>query len=452
MTPPLFLGESTRRHGLACALLSGVLLAGCGGGGGGSAESCALADQKTGLRSYMLDWYLFNNQMPNPDPATFSHIEDYFYALLAKTNSLDQPLDRWSYVESTASYNQFFAEGQDLGYGLSVAGRATDPLPLRVRDIEPNSPAATAGLARGMVIETLNGQSAASLKAADDFSALSPQTSGTTLQLQVRDSLTGPLRQISLSAAVYRVSPVGGHLVMTSPAGRKVGYLHYRSFINAGTPALQAALADLARQGVQDLVLDLRYNGGGLVSLARDLASAIARGTLQGSTFATLRFNAQHQIENYDFRYSPQPTHLNLPRVYVLSGVRTCSASELVVNGLKPFVNVVQIGTTTCGKPFGFRPKDYCGNTYSAINFDGVNAHGNGGYTSGISPTCVVSDDFDHALGDPAERLAATALQHIDTGTCPATADSAAAQALGARRAPVPLRPDGEPLRGMVLR
>lgn len=439
-------------------LLCSTLLAGCGGGGssgdgaGNTADSCTLAAQQTWLHNDMLDRYLFNTQMPSPAPAAFSHIEDYFYALLVRTDSLGQPLDRWSYVEDTASYNQFFGAGLDLGYGLAVAGRTTDPLPLRVRDIAPGSPAAAAGLVRGMVIETLNGQSAAALKAADDFSLLSPQTSGTTLRLEVRDSPTGPLRQVSLTATVYGVSPVGSHLVMTSPAGRKVGYLFYRSFIDVGTPALQAALADFASQGVQDLVLDLRYNGGGLVSLARDLASAIvsAPNPTQPPIFVTLRFNARHQADNFAFRYAAQPAHLGLPRVYVLSGVRTCSASELVVNGLKPFVEVVQIGATTCGKPFGFMPVAHCGNTYSAINFESVNANGVGGYTSGISPTCAVADDFDHALGDPAEALGAAALQHIDTGRCPpVSAAAGTVQPLGSRPGRPPLAPDGERLRGM---
>lgn len=112
-----------------------------------------------------------------------------------------------------------------------------------------------------------------------------------------------------------------------------------------------------------------------------------------------------------------------MTRVYVITGQRTCSASELLVNGLKPVVDVVQIGGTTCGKPVGFVPwNNQCGTTVSAVNFESVNARGQGRWWDGLVPStgCAFAEDWNRALGDPAEVLTAAALTHVDTGACPA--------------------------------
>ena len=107
-------------------------------------------------------------------------------------------------------------------------------------------------------------------------------------------------------------------------------------------------------------------------------------------------------------------------RAVVITGSRTCSASELIVNGLKPYIaDVVTLGGTTCGKPFGFTPVASCSNTFSAVNFEAFNALGNGRYYSGIVPTCPVADDFTGELGDPTEKLTAGAVTYIQSGVCP---------------------------------
>ncbi len=124
---------------------------------------------------------------------------------------------------------------------------------------------------------------------------------------------------------------------------------------------------------------------------------------------------------------------LNLSRIFVLTGLNTCSASESIMNSLEGVdVEVIQIGSTTCGKPYGFFATDNCGTTYFTIQFRGENAKGFGDYTDGFSatnqtdpkgtvvPGCSVADDFTHALGDPAERRLAAALAYRENPTCPA--------------------------------
>ncbi|MEY2690699.1 MAG: hypothetical protein RL375_4899 [Pseudomonadota bacterium] len=430
------------RPGTAALLAAALALTACGGGGGesdpGTAGACDLVSQQTDLRGYMRSWYYFSATMPDPAPEGFSSIDDYFEALLA-------PEDSWSHVQSSTSFEQFFEQGRSLGYGLFVAGQDDDPLPLRVRYVTPGSPADGAGLRRGMIVDAIDGQDPAVLKATGDFGALSPTASGQQLALVVRDTPAATPRSLSLIATVHALTPVAAPQLFTSPGGRQVGYLYHMNFIDGAGRRLADALARFKQAGVQDLVLDLRYNSGGYITMARDLASAVAGPPQYGKVFARLNYNAQHQAQNVDYHLlATGLTTLDLTRLVVLSGPRTCSAAELVINGLRPLIDVVQVGGTSCGKPYGFNPVSSCGRTWNAVNFQTTNSAGVGDYTSGLAPRCAAADDFDHALGDPAEGLTARALALIDGAACPVAA-GAGAQALSSRGTARRLRPDGDP-------
>jgi len=214
---------------------------------------------------------------------------------------------------------------------------------------------------------------------------------------------------------------------------------------------------------VTDLVLDIRYNGGGYLDIASELAYMIAGPTsTNGMTFDFIRFNAKHSTSNpitgrtivptpfhsttLGFTSSPAAgqglPYLGLSRVFVLTGSSTCSASEAVINGLQGVgIQVIQIGSSTCGKPYGFYPADNCGTTYFSIQFQGVNQVGFGNYPDGfvpqngvtagidpgaVLPGCSVADDFTHALGDPAEGRLSVALQYRAEASCPAASGFAA--------------------------
>jgi carboxyl-terminal processing protease len=414
------------RAGLAGAAL--VVLAGCGGGGSNAPVvepplSCSVADQKTWLRAYMNDWYLWYGLSPSPDPAAYSSVDSYFEALLypGPPNGTTSPFpaDRWSYTQPAAEHELFFGEGKTLGYGLFVAGLEIldhPEQPLRVRFIEPQSPAALAGLQRGDQILSVNGRPASDMAAANDFTALTPAAAGNQVTLQVRNA-SGD-RTVTLTATVYDLTPVT-HAGVVNSGSRKAGYLVLKDFVDQAVPSLEAAFANFKSAGITDLVLDLRYNGGGLVSTASTLASYVAGSRANGQVFASLLYNNKHSSNNTSYRFAALSSSLGVNRVYVLAGTRTCSASELVVNGLRPFVEVVLVGGTTCGKPVGFLPIDACGTTFNAVNFETVNASNEGRYFEGFQPTCAVPDDLDHPLGSASEALLAGALQHAQTGSCP---------------------------------
>ena len=402
-------------HRLCCALISAALLAGCGGGSD-SGGNCDVPAQNAWLRSYLLEWYYWTGLAPSPDPAAFGTVQSYFDAQRYAGDAV-VPRDRWSYIQDSTAFNQFFAEGKTLGYGLFVNGLELQ-LPFKVRYVEAQSPA-TGLLARGDTILSLNGRSAADLIAANDFSVLSPAKEGDVLSVVI-DSSTGP-RTVTLTAATYTLTPVPVNTLLTLPSGAKVGYLVLKDFITQAEAPLATALAGFRAAGATELILDLRYNGGGRVSTANALASLIAGAADNGKLFTRLTYNAQHRASDSAFTLAGA-TGQAFSRVVVLTGQRTCSASELVVNGLAPYTNVITIGATTCGKPFGFNPVANCSSTYSAVNFESFNALGQGRYYNGIAASCPVAEDFTGAFGSASEKLTAAATSYLQTGACPAVA------------------------------
>jgi C-terminal processing protease CtpA/Prc len=264
---------------------------------------------------------------------------------------------------------------------------------------------------------------------------------GDRLALQVRNG--GTERTVTLTAAVYDLTPVTGTRVIES-GGRRTGYLVLKEFVDQALPGLETAFAGFKANAVDDLVIDLRYNGGGLVSTAQALASYIGGMPADNQVFASLLYNDRHQDSNATFRFNQRSSSLGVSRVYVLAGPRTCSASEAVVNGLRPHVDVVLIGGTSCGKPVGFLPISQCGTTFNVVNFETVNSRNEGRYFDGIAPTCAVADDLDHPLGSTSEALLAAAQYHARNGSCPPAAASVA-HALRAPAGERARRPSTEP-------
>ena len=435
-------------HAWAALAVATLLLGACGGGGGGNAAgdpgapaSCAEPERKDWLRAYMGAWYLWAEVGPSPDPAPFATLDAYFDALRYEGDGVVPP-DRFSFFQSTESYERFYGEGRTLGYGLFVAGLEVEgrpELPLRVRHVEPASDAGRQGLQRGDRILTLNGRPAAELVARGDFALLSPAAEGDRLALTVQGG-DDTERTLTLTASVYALTPVPVDRVLDSPGGRRVGYLMVKDMVPQALAPLDAAFARFAGAHVDELVLDLRYNGGGRVTVGRTLASYVGGARSAGADYTRLLYNAQQAArEDRSYGFENPPAALGLPRVVVLTGPRTCSASEQVVNGLAPFVDVVVIGDTSCGKPVGSLPRnDGCGRTWSVVNFESVNATGQGRWYAGFAPACAAGDDLDHALGDAAEGLLGAALTYLDHGVCPA--DARRAVPLAAPRGPLRAR------------
>ncbi len=435
-----------KTHALRAALCAvPVLLAACGGGGDYSSNvpppaSCSVAAQQDWIGGYMNDWYFWYRLSPNPSPAGYSTVDAYFDALLYGGGDLipngagaTWPSDRYSYSQSTVAFNRFFGDGQTLGYGLAVNGLeavAQSATRLFVRYIEPASPAALSsgiagGLTRGDEILAINNVPAATVIANNDFTALTANQAGDTLRLDIRRA-TGATATVTLAAATFALTPVQNGEVLQTPNGRKVGYVFIKDMVSQVNTPLANAMSLFKSNNVQDLVLDLRYNGGGLVSVGNTVASYVSGNagvTPSAKVYANLLYNdRQAAANNTTFRFGNPGAWAGFSRVYVLMGERTCSASEQVINGLRGIgVNVIAVGGTTCGKPVGFLPKDNsCGTTYSVVNFESVNALNQGRYFTGLQATCAVSENFNKPIADATDPLLTAAAYHADNGVCPA--------------------------------
>ncbi|MBC7938635.1 MAG: peptidase S41, partial [Chitinophagaceae bacterium] len=407
----------------ALALPLAVWLTACGGGGGNDSDvagatTCSVAAQKAWLADYLDEWYFWYRLSPRPNAGAYSTVDAYYDALLYTGGVADFPADRWSYSESTESFNRFFGNGQTLGWGMAVSGleAVADQGPLYVRLVEPLSPAGLAGVLRGDQVISVNGRSAADMVRANDFSALTPGSADQALELVLRRQ--GSERIVQLRSAVFSLTPVPLDTVLTSPAGRRLGYVVVKDMISQVDTPVEAAFRRFRAANVDAVVLDLRYNGGGLVSVANTVASYLAGQRGNGRVFASLLYNDKRAAaNNTSYRFTNPDAAVGAAKAYVLMGARTCSASEQVINGLRGVgIEVVAIGDASCGKPVGFLPQSSCGTTYSAVNFESVNERNEGRYFDGFAATCPVQEDFTQALGNPAEPLLATALQAADLG------------------------------------
>jgi carboxyl-terminal processing protease len=407
-----------------------ALLSGCGGGGGGggggspsasgypsSPASCDTAGERAWLRDYMNDQYFWYDKQGVPKE-TASSTAEYLDSLLNK------PIDRYSFAQSTVSANQFFVEGKRTGYGYALAFADAAQTVLKVRLVEPLSPVGIAGLQRSDTIVSIDGKTPAEIVAG----ALAVVSTEGVDRSFVVSNTAGVQRSFIVKSSNFTLSPVITSRVLTAANGAKTGYLMYQEFINTGAVAMGAAFDSFRAAGVTELVLDLRYNGGGSTLEARNLASMIGGTSVAGKVFANYRFSNKNSASNFVQNFStiglPGASLDTLSRVFVITSNGTASASELVINALRPFKNVVTIGATTFGKPFAFQPRSACDVSYNAVNIEIANANNFADYSAGFAATCPMSDDLTKQLGDPAELRTAAALSYITTGACPPVAQS----------------------------
>lgn len=437
------LAAPLRRLRSGSALLLAGLLGACGGGGPelplpfaaepalAAPASCAQDDQRAWLRSYLRDAYFWNDGLAAAN-AQADSMDAYFRSMLF------QPLDRYSYTQPVEAYNQFFTDGTRTGYGYTLVWTDAARTVLRVRSVEPLSPVGRAGLRRGDQILSIDGLSPQVIAAGGLPNATTEGVARTFTVL----GADGRRREWTVASATFALSPVTPVQVLTGqgPEGStRVAYMAFHEFIIASETALDQAFARFNAAGATELVLDLRYNGGGSVVLARGLGSMVAGPRAEDQAFADIRFNARNAADNFIVPFTtnigilPGPVFTGLRRVVIITSAATASASELLINALRPFMPVVLVGETTYGKPYGFQSRSECGTTYSAVNFETFNARGEGRYVQGIAPACEVADDLDHELGDPAEARLAAALHYLRFGSCPGRSS---ADALALKRPP----------------
>jgi carboxyl-terminal processing protease len=411
------------------------------------------------LRSWTNEYYLWYSEVTDRNPNGVS-TANYFDMLKTQaTTASGRPKDQFHFTYPTDVWEDLSQSGIEAGYGAQWLLLAdTPPRKIVVAFVEPGTPAVSASvnLSRGVEVLTADGVSVSNGSAAALNAAFFPTAVGQTHTFVIRE-LSGVTRNVTMTTVAVTHDPVPIATTIDQ-SGVPVGYLLFNDHIATAESGLIDAVNTLRAANIQDLILDLRYNGGGYLDIASQLSYMIAGGgRTTGQTFERLVFNDKYPNTNpiTGAALAPTPFHtttkgfdvaagtplptLNLNRVYVITSGNTCSASESIINGLRGVgVEVYQIGSTTCGKPFGFYPQGNCGTTYFSIQFQGLNAQGFGNYPDGFAPQnstdvssvelngCSVADDFGRALGDTLEgRLqAALNFRASNNQVCPAATGS----------------------------
>ena len=373
--------------------------------------SCGVTSQNLWVRDQLNTYYYWYQHLtPNVNAASFNSPEAYLEAVRYR------PIDNsFSFITLAASNDAFYSDSQFIGYGFGNQTTAND---LRVLQVYDDSPASEAGLSRGDRITTINGQTVQSMVASGTIAnAFGASEIGVATTIEW-DTLAGQRRSARMVKRLVTIPTVSLTRVVDIE-GRKVGYLFFRNFVQPSTAALSEAFAALRTAGATELILDLRYNGGGLVDVAVHLASLIGGTRTNGQVMLNYVHNDKvGPVLNKTTRFTSPDGALNLQRLVVITTRSSASSSELVINSLRPFIPVTIIGDTTYGKPVGQYGLRFCDKVLYPVAFSIKNANLEGDFFDGLAVDCAAGDDYTHQLGDPAEASLAEALTFIRTGAC----------------------------------
>jgi carboxyl-terminal processing protease len=368
--------------------------------------------------------------------------EELFQSLLYRPSSLypdpKNAVDRFSWIVSDylelEGQLQGTTKNNGVDFGLSrVSSNSNDVIGF-VRYIIPNSDAATKNIKRGEVFYAVNGTKltrdnyASLLFGSSEIYTLNFAT--LTFDTNNNPVITPNDKSLDLTKTVLNENPILINNVIINGSHR-IGYLMYNGFYSSYDSQLNDAFGSLKSQGITDLVLDLRYNGGGSVNTATKLASMIT-GQFKGQTFSKLKWNNKNSDNDTDYEFLDPATinSLELSTVYILTTKSTASASELIINGLKPYINVVQIGDLTYGKNVASITL-YDSPSFGSVNRNpnhryamqpivaqSVNSVGFGDYLGGLVPNYELIEKVSTfgVLGSTDEPLLSTAIGKI-TGT-----------------------------------
>ena len=399
------------------------------------------------------DYYLWVDQVPNLTAQKYTN-KDSLNAFLNKYTDPNllfadllyqyKTVDKWSFIVDDSKIIDDWIKGisETMGFDFMLAriGTSGDVFGF-VRYVYKGSPAEKAGMKRGDLfmkvddqqLTVTNYQSLLFTKITYKLSFAS--IAGNVISLNGKTS--------TMTAVILQENPILLDTVMTVN-NLKVGYLVYNGFTAAFDIQLNTVFKKFKDANISKLILDLRYNGGGSVNTAKYLASMIY-GTATTKVFLKSKYNtllqayytstygAAYLTENFVDKIPLTATTpetpintLNLSKLYVITSDNTASASELLINGLKPYLSVFSVGINTAGKYVGsFTLKDYIDNkgnvnpnnkwAMQPIVVKIANAYDVSDYVSGLLPDFVAKEDFANLIqfGDPNETLLKIVLNDI---------------------------------------
>ncbi|MGR4889501.1 S41 family peptidase [Sphingopyxis sp. LARHCG72] len=467
------------RQSVAAVTLAALMLASCGGGGDGSLGSggpitvpptptptptptanCGLSARQSFAKAVIDEWYLFPNDVASGvNPASHGTVQSYIDALVAPARALNK--DRFfTYITSIAEENAFYANGSSAGFGVRMAYDAANQR-IVIAEAYEGAPAFAAGIDRGTAIVGI-GTTAGTVRSVSSIvasegtagltNALGPNDPGVSRVLRITDA--AGTRDVTVAKADYSLDPVSDRYgaKIISEGGRNYGYINLRSFISSADPQLRTAFLNFRNQGVTDVIIDFRYNGGGLVSTAGLMGDLLGRNRTSSEVFSQMVFRPSKASANNETRYfAAQPESIAPTRIAFIGTGSTASASELVINSMLPYLgtNMTLVGANTYGKPVGQIALDRaeCDDRMRVIAFATANSAGASDYYDGLAPkianSCAANDDLSLPLGDPREASVRAAIGFLSGTACTTRiAGASAGAAARSSRSLAPERPE----------
>jgi C-terminal processing protease CtpA/Prc len=435
--------------GIVCSLIAACGGSGDGGDGGGS-SGCSAAREKRFVLDTAREWYLFRDQLPDGvDPDQYATATELLDALTADARA--EGKDRFfSYITTRQADDAILQEGQFVGFGFRSHiedGR------LWLTDVYEGSPAAAGGLTRGAEITHLDSGSGfvpMSTVLEEDpelATAFGPATEGIERGMRFIPPGGTPVEAV-FTKAVVTILPVPeeGVRVLALPANPTVpvGYLSLRTFTTTAEAPLREAYDGFRAQGIEYFIVDLRYNGGGLVRIAELIGDLNGRARAGSDVYLHQLFNEAKSGRNTVRRFDPQDESVAPVRIAFITTGLTASASEIVINSLAPWAEVAIVGEDTLGKPVGQSAFDAsgCDLRLRLVAFRFTNSEDSGDYYGGLASTlpfaCRAGDDLALSPGDPDEASTSEALAWLGSGACGEVLPpgSRAMKALSSRRMP----------------
>jgi C-terminal processing protease CtpA/Prc len=435
----------------ALSLVLAVSLTACGGGGGSptppatsggggtpaptpTPTACSLRAQQDFADSVLNEWYLFPDLLAAANPASFNSVQSFLDARVApaRASGRDQG---FTFATSIAEENALVNSGSSAGFGIRLSFNTAANRVFVVEAYEGANGLA-AGLDRGSEITAIgttsaNLQTVSSLMASGGpqavVNALGPSTAGTARVLRFVQPSGATIEQ-NITKTDFALDPISnryGALILNDGA-KRVGYLNLRTFIIADAAAqLRQAYGQFAAQGVTELIIDFRYNGGGLVSVAETMGDLMGAGRT-GQVFSRTVLRPSKASENTTRNFRAETNAIAPTRIAFITTDSSASASELVANAMIPYLgaNTAIVGSNTSGKPVGQFGFDLaaCDLRVRAVTFQTLNANNQGDYFNGLAPVfpnaCRAGDDITRPFGDPREASIAAALDFLGGRAC----------------------------------
>ena len=353
----------------------------------------------------MKEWYFWYDQIPEVNPSSFPNPSALLEAIKKR------PEDRWSYITSKQEFESYFIESKMFGHGFSsrydVQGK------LRVAFLFTDSDLYTQGVERSWTIEAINGTVITPGFNFNTLLGLNQAGVSNTFRFRKPD---GTLADITSTKKEIKMNTIL-HSEIIEKVGLKIGYMVLNGFTTPTIAEIDSVFAIFSQNNIDELILDMRYNGGGQTNVATHLASKIAGNSLSGQPFTKYVYNDKKSAENNRTEnFRTIENGLNLSRLITICTRSTASASEMVINGLQPFIDVHIIGNNTYGKPMGMNAWTYADLAFVPITFKTQNANDFGDFFDGLPADLFAPDDLSRVFGDPLESSLQQALAFITFG------------------------------------